>query len=381
MRPLSFLELSSSRLCANISTFKKLLSQGTCLIAVIKANAYGHGLKEVVGISQNLVEGFQVDDIEELREARKYTKKTIFVFGYIQKSDLGELVNLKGIAGVYGKDTIEVLNKVGQKLNKKIKIHLKIDALLGRQGIMPFEVEQFGKFLRTKKFIELEAVYSHFSDIEDTNNLNHAKAQYKVLLQAKDALEKIGFKNLKHHISATSGFLSDTKSNWTSCMVRLGIGMYGLWPSKKIEKKCSKSLTLKPVLRWVSHLAQVKIVPKGFPIGYGQTFKTKREMRIGVVPQGYSDGYDIGFSNNSFVLVNSQKCPVIGRVAMNMIAVDLSKVLKAEVEDEVILLGEQGNECITAEELADKIGTINYEIVARISSLLPRTYLKNNRLQ
>jgi alanine racemase len=148
--------------------------------------------------------------------------------------------------------------------------------------------------------------------------------------------------------------------------------MYGLWPSKSIEKEFSSKLPLCPAMRWVSHLAQVKTVPRGFPIGYGRTFVTKKEMRIGIVPQGYSDGYDRGFSNNSFVLVNGRACKVLGRVAMNMITVDLSRVSKAKLEDEVVLLGRQETLSIAAEHLADIIGSISYEIIARISPLLPR---------
>ena len=145
-----------------------------------------------------------------------------------------------------------------------------------------------------------------------------------------------------------------------------------MYPSAALSRR-HETLQLKPVMRWVSHLAQVKTLPPGHPVGYGLTYVTWRETRIGIVPQGYSDGFDRGLSNCGDVLVRGKRCPVIGRVAMNMFAVDLTRVPDAVAEDEVVLLGSSGEEQITAEEMATKLGTINYEVVTRISPLLPRT--------
>lgn len=368
--PLSYIEISRSALLNNIRQFKRILPIGNNLIAVVKANAYGHGLKEVVEIAESEVYGFQVDDIEELRGVRQVTKKPIFVFGYVPLRFLSELVELDGTLGVYNISTIERLQEIGKEKNKKITIHLKVDAYLGRQGVFVDDIKHVLTLLKTSPFVVLESLYSHFSNIEDVDDLKHAKKQYEYLLKIKEILKDEGFNDVCHHISATSGFLSDMKENWGGCMLRLGIGVYGLWPSNIIKKKFEEQIKLVPILRWVSHVVQVKEVPANFPIGYGLTFITPKPMKVAIVPQGYSDGYDRGFSNNSFVLVKGVKCNVLGRIAMNMFAVDVSNV-PVSVEDELILLGKQGDEEITAEELASHL-TINYEIVARISALLPR---------
>ncbi len=217
----------------------------------------------------------------------------------------------------------------------------------------------------------MEAIYSHFSNIEDSENFEHAKKQFDELMNAKQACVEFGFKSIEHHISATSGFLIDQSANWGGVIVRLGIGMYGHWPSQSLCSKYEQDINLKPVLSWISKIAQEKSVPKGFPIGYGLTFITQRDTTIAIVPQGYSDGYDRGLSNNSFVLVQGRRCPVVGRIAMNMFAIDVTGV-DVELEDEVVLIGLQHSESITAEELAGRIDTINYEVLARISPLLQR---------
>ncbi len=375
-KPLSYIELSKSALINNIRQFRKLLPKSNSLVLVVKANAYGHGLKEVVQISKNIVDAFQVDDIEELRAIRAVTSKKVLVLGYVQKSDLKELVDLNATLGCYNIETIKELERIGKKKNKKIKIHLKIDALLGRQGVLVNNLSEILVAIQKSKYIILESVYSHFSNIEDTNDLVHAKKQFEYLMEAKKIVIDFGFKNVTHHISATSGLLSDTKDNWGGSLVRLGIGAYGLWPSKALEKRFSKKIKLIPVLRWVSSVAQIKKVPKDFPIGYGLTFITKKPMTLALIPQGYSDGYDRRFSNNSFVLIKGKKCNVLGRVAMNMFVVDVTNIKDIKLEDEVVLLGKQDKAEITAEILAEKIGTINYEIVARLNPLLPRVIVK-----
>ncbi|MDB5204622.1 MAG: Alanine racemase [Candidatus Taylorbacteria bacterium] len=374
--PLSYIEISKSALRNNIAQFRTLLPKGNLLVLVVKANAYGHGLKEVVKIANSFVDMFQVDDIEELREVRIVTNKRVLILGYIQNSDLEELADLNATLGVYNIETLKELERIGKKKNKKMIIHLKIDALLGRQGVLLADLKEILNTIQKSKYLILESIYSHFSNIEDTDNLEHAQNQFEYLMEAKRIVINFGFKNITHHISATSGMLSDIKNNWEGVLVRLGIGGYGLWPSEGMKKIFSKKIKLTPVLRWVSHIAQVKVVPKDFPIGYGLTYITKRQTKIAIIPQGYSDGYDRGLSNNSFVLIKGQKCSVLGRVAMNMFVVDVSSVKDVKLEDEVILLGSQNKREITSEMLAEKLNTINYEIVARLNPLIRRVIVK-----
>jgi alanine racemase len=369
---LTRIEISKTALVNNACLLKSLLPEYSKFVAVVKANAYGHGDVEVVSMLNDYADLFQVDDIEELRRVRMVTDKPVLVLGYVSLSDLEECINLGATLGVYNLETINILEKIATKLNREIRIHLKIDALLGRQGILENDLDVFSDLIIKSKHLKLEAVYSHFSDIEDTNDTTHAKRQYEYLINIKKSLIDNGFPNIKHHISATSGLLSDTKNNWNGIYARVGIGTYGLWPSESLKKRFKNKLKLTPVLRMVSRVAQIKTIPRNFPVGYGQTYVSQKVMKIAVVPVGYSDGYDRCFSNNSNVLIGGKKCPLIGRVAMNMFVVDVSKIKSIKLEDEVVLIGKQGSVEITADDLASKIGTINYEIVARLSALLPK---------
>jgi len=372
MSPLSCIEINKVALQNNLKQFRQLLSKDNKLVAVVKANAYGHGLEQVVSIANDFVDYFQVDDFQELKSIKSFTSKPVFVFGYVGHDELEQAASLEAIFGVYDIERILRLNEIGEKHGRKIEVHLKVDALLGRQGILIGELEKFLQELKKLRHICLGAIYSHFSNIEDVDNLQHANLQYEALLKAKEILRINGFNDVSHHISATSGFLTNQKSNWGSSLLRLGIGMYGLWPSKQIEESFAKDLLLQPALRWVTKVAQVKTVSSGFPIGYGITYRIINETKIAVIPQGYSDGYDRGLSNKGEVLVRGKRCPILGRVAMNMFVIDVSHLSEVKADDEVVLIGFQGEEIISAEELANKVGTINYEIIARVSSLLPR---------
>ncbi len=369
----SIVEISQNALRKNLSAFKRLLHSQDKIIAVIKANAYGHGIKEVIATIEKDVSGFQVDDIEEFLEARKYTQKDIFVFGYINESNLEIIVKNNGSVGCYNLSTLRKLDQLSRLYKKKIKIHLKIDAFLGRQGVFLEDVLPFLNIIKKSEFLQLEAVYSHFSNIEDVQNLSHAEKQYLYLQKVCDMVKEYGFSSVSFHIAATSGIL--TNGSWGGAYVRLGIGLYGLWPSESLYKKNIKKIKLYPVLKWITEVAQLKSVPKNFPIGYGLSYITNKQTRIAVIPQGYSDGYDRGLSQKGAVLIHKKICPVLGRVAMNMFVVDVSKVPFVSVGDKVVLLGSD-HKTISPDYMAHCCGTINYEIVARISPLIKRIIRK-----
>jgi len=365
---LSYIEIEGRRLAENASAMRSLLDPHTKMVAVVKGNAYGHGLEQVVPILEPLVDGFQVDDIEELRALRKLTTSRALVLGYVARADIAEAVALDAELAVYDFERLPLISKAAADHGRDAKIHLKIDAALGRQGILPTEIDEAISVLQGLDHVDLLSAYAHFANIEDTTDLGHAQLQVELLEAAASRLRAAGWPELEEHVSATSGVMTAWGGK---SLARVGLGLYGLYPSASLERS-GWDRPLQPVLRWVSHLAQVKTLPPHHPVGYGLTFLTPREMRIGIVPQGYSDGYDRGLSNSGEVLVAGKRCPVIGRVAMNMFAIDLSEMPGAKAEDEVVLLGTQGGEEITAEALALRLGTINYEITTRIASLLPR---------
>lgn len=341
-------------------------------MAVVKANAYGHGLRETAMAINNIIDCYGVDDVNELADLRKTTQKPVHILGYVGLDDLERLVILKGEPVVYNKKTLARLDEISKKLNVTSFIHIKLDAFLGRQGILLDDLEEFFIYASSYKNLIVKSLYTHFTNIEDTTNQAHARKQIKLLQKAHIIAYKCGLTRIYTHISSTAGILAYERDMHSNALVRLGIGLYGLWPSNSLKRRFEESVTLRPALKWVSRVAQVKTLPKGFPVGYGLTYTTPRRMTIAVVPQGYSDGYDRLLSNKGEMLIHGKRCKVLGRVAMNMCMVDVTHVKKVRLEDEIVILGRQKNEEITAEELAEKCRTINYEIVSRISPLLPR---------
>ncbi|MBU0612006.1 alanine racemase [Patescibacteria group bacterium] len=370
--PLSYIELSKSNLLYNFRQLKNIAKRGTKFSAVVKSNAYGHGQKEIVKILNPLVDYFQVNSVEELSSLRKITKKKTFLFGYTQKDDLKEAIRLGCILSAFSIGQLKEIEKTAKKLNKKQEIHIPVDALLGREGFLENDLENLFREIKKCKNIKVTGIYAHFANIEDTNNFTHAEKQIKKYNQTIELAKKFGFKNLDTHISATSGLLIYEKDKGINNIIRLGIGIYGLWPSEHIQYEYKNKLELKPVLSWKTKVAQVKNLPAGHTIGYGLTYMTYVPTKIAIIPQGYADGFDRGLSNRGEVLIGGTRCKILGRVAMNMITVDVSHLKNIKAEDEVVFIGRQGSELISAEEIARHIDTINYEVVTRVSSLLPR---------
>lgn len=392
--PLSFVELSKKNLIHNIKQIKNLAKEGTKFSVAIKGNAYGHGQNEIAQILEPFVDYFQVDSFEELKLLRKVSKKDTLVLGYIQKSDLIQAIKFGCILSVFSTEQLRHISAMADMCQVIQKIHLPVDAYLGREGFLlrelPKVFEEIKKCNHAKGragFIKLSGIYAHFANIEDTSDFSHAQKQIKEYQQALVLAEKFNFKNpprlgeagLQTHISATSGLLVYEKGKGINSIIRLGIGAYGMWPSENLKhlylpagRQGKNKMKLKPVLSWKTKIAQIKILPKGRTIGYGLTYKTKKETKIAIIPQGYADGFNRGFSNNGFVLIGGTRCKILGRVSMNMCVADVSHLNKVKIEDEVVILGKQKLEEITAEEMANRINTINYEITTRISALLPR---------
>ncbi len=370
--PLAYIELSKKNLIHNIKQFRDLAKKGTKFSVAIKGNAYGHGQNEVAKVLEPYVDYFQVNNIEELELLRKVTKKPVLLLGYVQKSDLAKVIKLNCILSVFSLEQLKHTSAMADVLKRVQEIHLPVDAYLGREGFLLKDLPKVFEEIKKSKFIKLTGIYAHFANIEDTTDFSHAQKQIDEYKKTLDLAKEFGFNSLQTHISATSGLLVYEKTLGINSIIRLGIGVYGMWPSEHLKKMYRNKILLKPVFTWKTKVAQIKILPKGYTIGYGLTYKTKKETKVAVIPQGYADGFDRGFSNNSFVLIHGTRCKILGRVSMNMFVADVSHLKKVKSEDEVVILGTQGKEQITAEEMAERIGTINYEITTRISALLSR---------
>ncbi|RYG22203.1 alanine racemase, partial [bacterium] len=285
MTHLSYIELSRDALLHNVRVFERTKPQ-SWFTAVVKANAYGHGLAEVVPILEgsDLVEAYQVDDLDELRALKSVLPVSwALVYGYIPVSQIEEAMRLNAEIAVYEFEQIRELGRlVRDNDDVGAGFSIKIDALLGRQGILPNTVNAMIKEI-DRYGLEPTSAYAHYANIEDTTDLNHAEAQEEAFEKAFAKLEA-RWPSIGRHLSATSGLL--TRPNERNTMVRLGIGLYGLYPSAPLARSHAH-LNLQPVMRWISHLAQVKTLPAGHPVGYGLTYRTTRPTTIGIVPQGY----------------------------------------------------------------------------------------------
>jgi len=369
---LSYVEILKDNLIYNIKQFRSILGEKTKIAGVIKANAYGHGDKEIARIADKYIDYFQVDSIEEAERVRNVSKKPILILGYLNEYGIKRAIKIKAIISAFDLIHLLKINYIANNLKTKVKVHVPIDSYLGREGIMPNQVENFLIEAKKLKNIEIDGIYSHFANIEDTMNRTHSEKQIETYHHCLEIFKKNGFNKIRTHISATSGILVYENKNNLHNIVRLGIGLYGMWPSEHLEFLNKKRIKLKPIIRWVTHVAQVKILPANHPIGYGLTFITKKATKVAVIPQGYFDGIPRLLSNNGEVLIHGKKAKILGRVAMNMMIVDVSHIKDVMPDDEVVILGKQGKNEITAEEIAKESLTINYEVTTRINALLPR---------
>ena len=369
----SWIEVSRSRLRENLETFRNLTAPETSLMVVVKSNAYGHGLRLVAKSIADHTDWFGVDSLAEALALEVAAPvKPVLIMGHSDIQEAARIVEHGFRQAVYRQDVVEALSVEAKKLGKPARIHLKIETGTNRLGIPLEEVASFGRRAADLPGIEVEGVYTHFSNIEDTLDPSFALTQLERFRKSVAALEDVGVRARITHAAATAGILLYPETHFS--MVRLGIGAYGIWPSRETRiaaRERGHHLTLRPALTWKTRIAQVKNIDAGEYVGYGLSYQAPRPTTIAIIPVGYYEGYDRKFSNLGSALVRGKRVPVVGRVAMNMTMLDVTEAGPGE-GDEVVLLGRQDGAEITADELGDKIGTISYEVLARINPLLER---------
>jgi alanine racemase len=307
-----------------------------------------------------------------LREAG--IQAPVLVIGYVPFLGLEEAVTRDLRLTVYNRETVKRLAALAVRLRKTVRLHVKVETGTWRQGVDVKDVGPFVRDIRKRPGLVVEGLSSHFANIEDTTKHDYPLRQLECYRAACRDLEARGLDVPLKHMSCTASTLLFPEPDFN--LARVGIGLYGLWPSKETYLSCilekKKPLALEPVLSWKARIAQVKKIPAGAFVGYGCTFRTTRPTVLAVVPVGYFDGYDRGLSNAAHVLVKGRRAPVRGRVAMDFFMADVTDVPGVKLEDEVTLLGADGHERISAEDLAALAGTISYEILSRINPLVPR---------
>ena len=350
----SWVEINLKALDHNLRLIRDRLSPQVTIMAVVKADAYGHGAKVISARLEELgIKSFGVANVNEavtLREAG--IKGEIFLLGGFFKGEEEYIITHELVPIVYDLESLIRLSEKARKWNKKLKVHLKVDTGMGRFGILPDKVKEFVEKINEIPLIELKGVASHFSTADEGDDFFYE--QLRTFERIKGLFKKLGL-SLKYHIANSSAIFSSPQSHFD--MVRPGITLYGVNPSLDFKKRFS--LPLKPLMCWKTRIVSIKEIPKGWPVSYGRTWRASRRSCIGIIPVGYADGYLRALSNRGWVLVKGKKVPVIGRVTMDCTIIDLTELPEARAGDEVILLGEE----IPAEEVAFWASTIPYEVL------------------
>jgi alanine racemase len=373
---LQWVEIDRSALKNNMDQFRSLIGNSRKMTVVVKSNAYGHGLLEVSRLASEFgADWLGVNSLEEAYAIRKSgIDLPLILLGYVPLIALEEAVKNDLRLTVYNTETIETLGRITSSLETDAHLHIKTETGVRRQGISGDDLLPFIEKIRTYSYLKIEGLSMHFANIEDTTDHSYAQHQLEKFKEYVDVLSKNGIEVPVKHVACSAATILFPETFFD--MVRVGIGVYGLWPSKETYLSCiqekRKPVNIKPVFTWKTRVVQIKDVPEGAFIGYGCTYKTTRPTKLAVIPVGYYDGYDRLLSNSSYVLISGRRAPVRGRVAMNFITVDVTDIPDVQLEDEVVLLGQQGQERVSAEYLASLCGTINYEIVTRINSNVPR---------
>jgi alanine racemase len=370
------IEISRAALVHNIGEFRRIIGPRRKFMAVVKANAYGHGLLEVAGVAlENGVDWLGVNSVDEgvaLRDAG--IGSPILILGYVPLDALGEAVARDLRLIVYNRRTVERLAAVARRQGRTATVHVKVETGTRRQGVEVKDVWPFVREIRRHEELVLEGLSSHFANIEDTTKHDYPRLQLEAFKAAVRTVWARGVRVPVKHMSCTASTILFPETDFS--MARVGIGLYGHWPSKETYLSCLQKkrepLSLKPVLSWRARIAQVKKTGPDSCVGYGCTYQTTRPTVLAVVPVGYFDGYGRGLSNTAHVLVRGRRAPVRGRVAMDFFMADVTDIPGVRLEDEVTLIGADGHERITADDLAGFAGTISYEILARINPLIPR---------
>lgn len=357
----------------NLENMKKNISEDTKIIAVLKADAYGHGAVPIAQHIESLpyIWGMAVACVEEGMELREAgIKKPILILGYTFAEDYPTIIEHDMRPAVFTLEMAQHLSDAAVKMNQTAKIHIKIDTGMGRIGYRDIE-EAVPEILKISKLphIEVEGIFTHFARADESET-TPAYIQLEKFQKFISRLEEEGLSIPMKHCSNSAGIIRMKEANMDA--VRAGIILYGLYPSDEVEKE---PVALRPVMELKTHISYLKTVKKGTAISYGGTFVTQKETKVATIPVGYADGYCRGLSNKGYVLIHGKKAPILGRVCMDQFMVDVTEINDAKILDEVTLLGRDGKEKITLEELGDLSGRFNYEFACCISKRVPRVYL------
>ncbi len=387
----TWLEVDTPALVHNAQTIRRRLGARPLLGMVVKADAYGHGLDVVAPALAPHVDWLIINSAAEaLATRRAVADVPIYCCGPLLPFEAPAIVQARARTVVVDIGFARALGAASVAAGVVTPVHIKVETGTHRQGLVVEDVPAFARALGDVEGVALEGVTTHYADIEDTTDHRFADRQRERLEAARDAVRAAGLARPMVHSANSAATLLDARTH--ADLVRVGIATYGLWPSKEtqaawLERRLREGGTLAPrpadddenavpqllpVLSWRARLTQVKDVPAGGYVGYGRTYRATHASRIAIVPVGYHEGYDRRLSNVGHVLVDGVRCPVRGRVCMNMMMIDVTDVPAARTGSVATLLGTDGDERVSAEQLASWMGTIHYEVCARLHPSVPR---------
>jgi len=363
----TFAEIDLDAIRHNLEIVSHIVKSDTKILGVVKADAYGHGMKEVSKAIVDYVDYFGVASLDEAAVLRRVgIKKPVLVIGAILPEEIEGVFKLNVIQTVSDLDIPRRLSKLAQSRNKKVKVHVKVDTGMGRLGFWHEEAIGFIKKIVKLKNIIIDGIFTHFPNAEADKVFTYNQIKnFKRLIE--DLWDNDIYIPVKH--TANSMGLIDFKDSHMN-MVRPGLMMYGIYPKESLLK----SILLKPALTLRTKITHLKSMPKGRSISYGMTYMTRKPTKIATIPVGYGDGYSRHFSNKAHVLIKGVRCFIVGRVCMDMCMVDVGHLENVKAGDDVVLIGSQAGEIIRAEDLARLINTIPYEVLCNIGHRVPRIY-------
>lgn len=366
----TWIEVEKNALKHNLSQFRELIAPECKIMCVAKSNAYGHGLYDyALTMDKFDIDWFAVDSITEALTLRKKgIKKPILILGYTLPERLEEALSANISLTVSCFDALREIGRLHFK--KKFKIHLKIDTGMHRQGFLPKDIAELTEILLKMENIEVEGIYTHFAEAKDPNDTKFTTEQTTKFIEAFSKLEAVGFKLIKH-ACATAGTIIYPNAHFD--MIRLGIGLYGYFPSINLKKQFEKRIDLRPALSWRTTISEVKGIRKGERISYDLTEKMRKNGKIAIVPIGYWQGYPRSLSSIGKVLINGRFAKVMGRVTMDMIIVDVSKI-DCKTGSTATIIGQDNDKEISAYEISETAGQNYYEFLTRLNPLIKKIY-------
>ena len=362
---------------SNMKSMREALPASTGIMGVVKADGYGHGAVPVARAMDPYVEGYAVSNIDEGISLRRHgIKKPILILGVTHSQRFEDLLRYDIQPAMFRLKEAKELSELAAEQGKKAKIHLALDTGMSRIGMQPDrESAKEAAQMAALYGIELEGLFTHFARADEADK-SFYQTQFERYQEFLSYLKEYGVTIPVRHCSNSAGIVENLDSNQMD-MVRAGICIYGLYPSDEVDRNRVK---LTPAMEIKSFITYIKEIAPGTPVSYGSTFVSEHAMRVATIPTGYADGYNRGLSNRGSVLIRGKRAKILGRICMDQFMVDVTDIPEAEEDDEVTLIGKDGEDEITVEEMAACFGGFHYEIICDIGKRVPRVYIQNGRI-